>query len=296
MRFASFVIAKKAEQTHLVCLGAQARELTKRIHLKAMKPSALIIFFMLTCIHRISTCPRGWKSLRNITKISKCYRLSKDKGDFFSALDACRNLDAEIVTIESHDENMLLQHLFYDNQPHEDEDDHYPHHHDDEGKFIWIGAMRTLPDNSNQSFRWIYGDRLTYSNWDMNEPSNEKENCAAMRSNGFWLSLYCYKKLHYVCEIDPGMEEKIKHQRLVLFTRELNEITDKKKFLTEDLDTHVKYIYILSGLSALATLIIAGQIHYGSFQWKKELCNLTNIKNEQENTYNNNFPSLNFEQ
>lgn len=264
--------------------------------------SVLIVNILLAATECTFNCPKGWKSYINSnSKVVKCYREGKEQVDFFTAIDRCRSVNSQVVSINSHAENMLLQHLFYDHHSDEDDasrhvpdDEHFHTHHGD--KFIWISAMRSLPENSDHSFRWIYGQRLNYSNWDMKEPSDVKENCAVITSNGFWSSVYCYTKHSYVCEIEPGLEEKMKQQRLVIFNRELIEITNERDALSEDLDSQLKRIFILTGLSGVTLLVIAGQIYSGSFRWRKQLRNPTNVKNEQENTYNNNFPSLNFEQ
>lgn len=261
------------------------------------------------CINCHLNCPLGWKYAKNVTKdsINKCYRLSREKANFFVSLDNCRKLNGELVVVENINENMLLQHWFMKDNPLRSKGYDEDAYEEGDEISIWLGGIRISIGNSNNSFRWIYGQRLNYSNWELNEPSDNNGNCILLLPNGYWQTTSCNKKYNYVCELEVGLKEKIKNQRLIIYDREFGQAKTNQDILIQNLQSQKSHIYTLTTFILIQLLFISLQVYFGSFrktnqsqndhhqQQQQSRNDLTSAK-EQENTYNNNFNSLTFEQ
>lgn len=263
-----------------------------------MNVSLDVIYFVIINLIKFSyTCPQGFKNLID-SKENKCYQLFDEEVDYFSALEKCRSLNSHLVTIESKHDNMMLEETFS-----RDTDDHHHHYHHpvflDHGNndyAVWIGLMRSSNGNSDSSFRWINGNRLNYTNWDKDEPSDNRRNCFLLINSGHWTGDHCNKKFPFICEIESDFESSIIHSRVMMFNHQLKQLQQDKQIFFHQLDIQIECILALTCLSCFMILIIIAQLYFGFFRCRRTP-HLTrnNDKNEQENTYNNNFPSLSFE-
>lgn len=259
-----------------------------------MNVSLVIYCVAIVLINYSSSCPQGWKRLRDSTD-KKCFRLFEEQVDYFSALEKCRLQEAHIVTIVSERQNLLLEETFLHTDEHVHHDSSFMLESDDDTKGSWIGLMRVSSGVSDSAFRWITGDRLNFSQWDIDEPREERRNCFTLSLNGRWSSQHCNKKNQFICEIEDDHESTMK-TRIAVFNRELNELQAYKQLSFQQLDSQIECILILAGFCCLMFTVVATQVYCGSFS-RLSLSSVSrnNDKREQENTYNNNFPSLTFD-
>ena len=68
------------------------------------------------------------------------------------------------------------------------------------GKNGWIGYSDQAEDG-----KWVWTDgstRYPYTHWNQGEPNGgSRENCAHMRTDGFWNDRVCTDKLPFVCKV-----------------------------------------------------------------------------------------------
>ncbi|XP_033181705.1 CD209 antigen-like protein A [Anabas testudineus] len=131
------------------------------------------------------TCPAGW------TKFSCfCYFLSPKTGSWTEGRQDCRTRGADLVVIDSAEEQTLLSDLTK------------------EETLSWIG----LTDGEHEkTWKWIDGTPLTLSYWEEDQPDNGggqakwgEEDCAHIRTGkktiGHWNDWSCRASLHWICE------------------------------------------------------------------------------------------------
>ncbi|XP_075063048.1 CD209 antigen-like protein C isoform X2 [Mixophyes fleayi] len=116
-------------------------------------------------------CPTGWKAIG-----PQCYYLSVNTMTWKEAVDICVTQQAQLIILRSKAEMDALLPLFM-------------------GQSFWIGLT-----SSNNSWRWIDGTDLAFSNWSPGEPNNVsgKELCAEIKSNG-WNDVDCAMRNNYIC-------------------------------------------------------------------------------------------------
>uniref|UniRef100_A0A8C4EQW8 C-type lectin domain-containing protein n=1 Tax=Dicentrarchus labrax TaxID=13489 RepID=A0A8C4EQW8_DICLA len=139
--------------------------------------SVMCLYVYLT----VKTCPEGWKMFNYI-----CYLLSTESGTWDKAREDCRNRGADLVVIDSEEEEMFLFGLAK--------------------KQTWIG----LTDREEEgTWKWIDGTPLTLKYWAPNQPDNGggdskwgEEDCAQIRDddNTHWNDLSCEAPLQWFCE------------------------------------------------------------------------------------------------
>ncbi|KAK2840197.1 hypothetical protein Q5P01_013937 [Channa striata] len=122
------------------------------------------------------TCPAGW------TMFSfSCYFLS-DSGSWTKGREDCRRTDADLVIIDSAEEQNFLSGFAKEDS--------------------WIG----LSDGDTEgTWKWTDGTPLTFKNWGQYEPNNGGENgnedCVQIRAQkGVWNDLPCGTSLKSICE------------------------------------------------------------------------------------------------
>uniref|UniRef100_A0A3Q1JNA3 C-type lectin domain-containing protein n=1 Tax=Anabas testudineus TaxID=64144 RepID=A0A3Q1JNA3_ANATE len=133
------------------------------------------------CFVSDKTCPAGW------TKFScSCYFLSTESGSWTEGRQDCRTRGADLVVIDSDEEQfLLLQHMW-----------------------SWIGLTDGEQENS---WKWIDGTPLTLSYWEEDQPDNGggdvqwgEEDCAHIRTGkktkDNWNDRSCKASLHWICE------------------------------------------------------------------------------------------------
>ncbi|XP_039890787.1 CD209 antigen-like protein C isoform X5 [Simochromis diagramma] len=119
------------------------------------------------------TCPSRWSMFS-----CSCYLLSERSGSWDEGRKDCRNKGADLVVIESPEEQNPT----------------------------WIG----LNDKEEEGkWKWIDGTPLTLKYWESNQPDNGagdtrwgEEDCAHIRTpaNTLWNDRSCGASLHWVCE------------------------------------------------------------------------------------------------
>ena len=132
-------------------------------------------------------CPLSWIGFEG-----SCYRRFTDKKDWNSADTACKANGAQLVKIESAEENDLINSEVLAS---------------DENLY-WIGLTDA---ETEDDWKWSDGSQLTgYTNWMTGEPNNIKNNqhCAEIAKgyfynknyNGEWNDQECSKVKMYICE------------------------------------------------------------------------------------------------
>lgn len=141
-------------------------------------------------------CSPGWSYMN-----SMCYyipfsddipRRSWDEGR-----ENCRNLGADIVTINSKEKQLAISNLISNTR---DPSRHYVQ------SGFWIAARDV---DEEGVWRWLDGTRLTKGYWASGEPNNQgNEDCAAVypQDNPFknWNDAPCNHHLKWICEKAPG--------------------------------------------------------------------------------------------
>nr|XP_046261156.1 C-type lectin domain family 4 member E-like [Scatophagus argus] len=132
---------------------------------------------------RKRSCPAGWNAFR-----CSCYLLSTESGSWTRAREDCRNREADLVVIDSIEEQKFLSELYT--------------------KQSWIG----LTDSETEgTWKWIDGTPLTLTYWDQGQPDNGggdpkwgEEDCvqiqAGMKTEKNWNDLSCRTSIQWICE------------------------------------------------------------------------------------------------
>ena len=133
----------------------------------------------MNIIYVTDLCDKNWKHYG-----TSSYKVCRYNTSWIGALKTCQNMGADLVKIETDQENNFLFNL----------QNHQPP--------VWIGLTRG-PGNR---FYWTDGKRPGYTNWADGEPNNalEGEDCVHLRT-GFktWNDLRCYIRdevTSFVCE------------------------------------------------------------------------------------------------
>uniref|UniRef100_A0A3B4FSX2 C-type lectin domain-containing protein n=1 Tax=Pundamilia nyererei TaxID=303518 RepID=A0A3B4FSX2_9CICH len=155
-------------------------------------PAPRLLATKYTCLHTHSltntthtkekkTCPSRWSMFS-----CSCYLLSERSGSWDEGRKDCRNKGADLVVIESPEEQNYL--ITLTQNP------------------TWIG----LNDKEEEGkWKWIDGTPLTLKYWESNQPDNGagdtrwgEEDCAHIRTpaNTLWNDRSCGASLHWVCE------------------------------------------------------------------------------------------------
>ncbi|XP_041662855.1 CD209 antigen-like protein C isoform X2 [Cheilinus undulatus] len=129
------------------------------------------------------TCPAGWVMFQ-----CSCYLFSTQKTSWDRSRRDCRNRDADLVVIDSSEEQEFLTNNLMD--------------------WTWIG----LSDKENEStWKWTDGTLLTQGYWLRGQPDNGgghavygEEDCAHFRNNGKkeanWNDVKCDSTMLWICE------------------------------------------------------------------------------------------------
>ncbi|XP_047457223.1 CD209 antigen-like protein A [Mugil cephalus] len=129
-------------------------------------------------------CREGWQMFS-----CSCYFLSGKSGSWDKGSKDCRNKAADLVVIDSPEEQRFLEDFT-------------------KGQ-TWIG----LNDRDNEGiWKWVDGTPLTLNYWDTNQPDNGggvpkygEEDCAHIRIHDLtsWNDISCASSLPWVCEKIP---------------------------------------------------------------------------------------------
>ncbi|XP_051240083.1 CD209 antigen-like protein C [Dicentrarchus labrax] len=131
-------------------------------------------------------CPAGWIKIN-----SRCYFLSSEKKTWEESRQHCQSKGADLVVINSKQEQMALYHLDGSND-----------------LVVWIGLYDT---ETAETFKWVDGSALTEPFWKSGQPDrggpNNKEGCVEMFHRdpvlANWNDAPCEHKLRWLCEKDP---------------------------------------------------------------------------------------------
>ncbi|KAK7498721.1 hypothetical protein BaRGS_00010098, partial [Batillaria attramentaria] len=120
-------------------------------------------------------CNPGW-----ISSGDYCYTISTDRQTWLNAQTACRQIGADLATIDSLVENDLL--------------------------FSSLASVSGLNDLQESYFyQWSSGSEVVYTNWDINQPLTSptmEQHCVAMSNQtGGWQTLFCERALMYICRM-----------------------------------------------------------------------------------------------
>ena len=122
-------------------------------------------------------CPRGWYRYKD-----SCYKEFTEKKTWFQALDFCRSIDSDLLSIRDKHEINLISNKYLRS-----------------GLKYWIG----LSDfDKNDRFKWSDGTDFNNENWGSGEPNiyNGLEDCVELRSSETWNDANCYVSRNFVCK------------------------------------------------------------------------------------------------
>ncbi|KAK9538101.1 hypothetical protein VZT92_005658 [Zoarces viviparus] len=127
------------------------------------------------------TCPEGWRMFS-----CSCYLLSTRSGTWEESRKDCRDKGADLVIIDSLQEQKFLLSIITDH--------------------TWIG----LSDRDEEgTWKWVDGTPLTEAYWGLDEPNNGggdlgEEDCSeivvGMNAERNWNDLRCDNSRHWICE------------------------------------------------------------------------------------------------
>ncbi|KAE8619557.1 hypothetical protein XENTR_v10009848 [Xenopus tropicalis] len=120
------------------------------------------------------TCPSGWNRIG-----ASCYYFSKETATWERALNACIGLKAMLLILRDPTEMEYVNRLA------------------ERGSRHWIGLKR----ESSNVWKWLDGTQMTFRNWGVGEPNNDKnqESCTETME-GPWNDRNCEHSLHYICK------------------------------------------------------------------------------------------------
>uniref|UniRef100_A0A3Q3MTC8 C-type lectin domain-containing protein n=1 Tax=Mastacembelus armatus TaxID=205130 RepID=A0A3Q3MTC8_9TELE len=141
----------------------------------------LNIFYVLFLAEK--SCPAGWTMFR-----CSCYLLSTQAGSWDKGRQDCRDREAELVTIDSYEEQVFVSAL--------------------NEKDTWLGLNDIETEGT---WKWADGTALTVKYWFPGEPNNAngdpqygEEDCGhlyhATKADGNWNDLRCNSILQWICE------------------------------------------------------------------------------------------------
>uniref|UniRef100_A0A3Q4I410 C-type lectin domain-containing protein n=1 Tax=Neolamprologus brichardi TaxID=32507 RepID=A0A3Q4I410_NEOBR len=120
------------------------------------------------------TCPVGWSSFNH-----SCYLLSESFGSWDAARRDCRGREADLVVIDSPEEENLLSKITTE---------------------VWIG----LNDKEQEgTWKWVDGTPLNLTYWARGQPDNggEEDYVHVFRGRkNSWNDLWCSSSHHWICE------------------------------------------------------------------------------------------------
>ncbi|KAL9963778.1 hypothetical protein ACROYT_G027318 [Oculina patagonica] len=121
-------------------------------------------------------CQPSWTAFEG-----SCYILFTDKKDWNNAKAFCNANGAQLVKIESADENDFVNQEFLPDS-------------------YWIGLTDAEIEGD---WKWSDGSILTaYTNWMSEEPNNyNNQDCVAIANDGEWHDAECTKVREYICEM-----------------------------------------------------------------------------------------------
>lgn len=130
----------------------------------------------------------------NTTTDGHRYEIINTRVTWEQAKDYCLERGGHLATVTSPDEYQMIVNLA----------------NKSERKVLWLGAVK----GADQSFKWVTGESVTYTNWLAGEPNNEggNENCLVMFDvQGGWVwadvpndlsPYYGADKVGFVCEYE----------------------------------------------------------------------------------------------
>ncbi|CAI5655383.1 unnamed protein product [Oreochromis niloticus] len=135
---------------------------------------------LLSLSKQKKTCPVGWSSFSH-----SCYLLSERSGSWDAARKDCRDRGADLVVIDSPEEQTLLSMITIKN--------------------AWIG----LNDKEQEgTWKWVDGTPLTLMYWATTQPDNGgKQDCAYVRKDErrYWGDGWCLTdNRQWICEKTPN--------------------------------------------------------------------------------------------
>ena len=125
-----------------------------------------------------SECPQDWYRYED-----SCYKEFTEKKTWLKALDFCRSMDSDLLSIRDKNEaNVILNRYLLS------------------GVRYWIGLSDL---EKNDRFEWSDRTDFNYENWKYGEPNhyNGLEDCVELRSSGTWNDANCFVSRNFVCKM-----------------------------------------------------------------------------------------------
>ncbi|XP_076467662.1 uncharacterized protein LOC143298664 [Babylonia areolata] len=136
-------------------------------------------------------CDAGWASYGD-----SCYEVLEDERTWFDAHEMCRQLGAELVSIDSQLENDYVFSIVA-------------------GLAVQGGVWLGLNDIQESYFyQWNDGSEVTFTNWDVGMPvssPSQEQHCVALNNQtGGWRTVFCEERMMYACKT-PKKPSPIPH-------------------------------------------------------------------------------------
>ncbi|CAG0906495.1 unnamed protein product, partial [Cyprideis torosa] len=157
---------------------------------------AVFLLFTLQCINglrcpvpsaRDPLCPRGWTYANDVCDC--CYKFSEswDRLRYEKAERKCAQFGGSLVSIHGDSEQTFI--------------------HSNIKAPSWVGLNSR---RDGQTYEWVDGTPLDYTNWAAGEPSSDSEQCVEMihlgDNAGKWNDNSCDTELSYACQLDLTKE------------------------------------------------------------------------------------------
>ena len=122
-------------------------------------------------------CPRGWYKYED-----SCYKKFTKKRTWLHALDFCRSIDSDLLSIRDEKETNVISNKYLGSR-----------------LKYWIGLSDL---DKNDRFGWSDRTDFNYENWGSGQPNrlNGFEDCVELRSSGTWNDANCYVSRNFVCK------------------------------------------------------------------------------------------------
>ncbi|XP_061837872.2 C-type mannose receptor 2 isoform X1 [Nerophis lumbriciformis] len=128
---------------------------------------------------RLQDCKQGWK-----WHSPSCYWVSEDLLTFAEARKSCEDNKATLLTVTNRFEQAFANSLVFGRT----------------GDSFWIGLHE---QGSPASFHWLSGDKVSYTNWNRDQPVSGRGGCVTMATGsatGLWEVRECTaSKAKYIC-------------------------------------------------------------------------------------------------
>ncbi|XP_059178370.1 C-type lectin-like isoform X2 [Physella acuta] len=138
----------------------------------------VLAFFVIAILPLTDADDSGCPSKKWVFFNGICYKVSKEERTWPDAKSVCEELDGNLMQFfnEGVVKKIPIKNI----------------------KHVWIGLHK--PDPKKNEWSWSDGSEATFFKWDVGQPQNEGESCAAALTLGKWHDYPCSAKFKFVCQ------------------------------------------------------------------------------------------------